>query len=381
MRLVHLTGGALLAALVAVPSLASGQTNPPPSGGSTGNSPSIQIGATIFYDYTATTEPKSKDADGNTITSNAFNVTRSYINVTGHISDVVSFRLTPDITRSGDTGSTLNGALVFRIKYAYAQFDLSQWTGKWRNTFVRAGAQPTPYLDYMEGIYRYRFQGPIFAERESFEGATLLTSSDVGASFHTTFPGNFGDFHAGVYNGEGSTRAEANDQKSVQIRATVRPIAYSTSQVGGRSLGVTVFYDADAYQRSAARRRFLLSLTVEHKRLNAGFELLDAQDQPSRFRSEIGSRGWSFWATPFVKERGNGLEGLIRVDRFRPNNNLSGQEKQRVIAGIAYWFPHPGVPATAALLFDVERVTFSGFPSTPAAASQQRVAVHGLINF
>lgn len=381
MRLVRLTRGALLAVFVAIPSLASGQTNPPPSGGGTGNPPSTQVGATIFYDYTATTDPKSKDADGNTITSNAFNVTRSYINVTGNISDVVSFRLTPDITRSGDPGSTLNGALVLRIKYAYAQFDLSQWTGKWRNTWVRAGAQQTPYIDYMEGIYRYRFQGTLFAERESFESASLLTSADVGASFHTTFPGNFGDFHAGVYNGEGSTRAEANDRKSVQIRATVRPIAYSTSQVGGRSLGVTVFYDADAYQQSAARRRFVTSLTVEHKRLNAGFEFLDAQDQASRFRSEIGSRGWSVWATPFVKERGNGLEGLIRIDRFMPNKTLSAQEKQRVIAGVAYWFPHPGVPATAALLFDVEQVTFSGFPSTPANARQQRIAVHGLINF
>lgn len=344
-------------------------------------SPSIQLGATVFWDYTFTKEPKSKDADGNTISPNAFNVTRTYVNLTGRISDLISFRVTPDITRNADPGSTLNGQLVLRVKYAYASLDLGRWTGKWRNSWIRAGAQPTPYLDYMEGIYRYRFQGPLFAERESFEGASILNSADTGVSFHASFPGNFGDFHAGYYNGEGVTRTEPNNQKALQLRATVRPIAYSTSPVGGRALGVTVFYDADRYQQAAERRRLMLSVTIEHRRLNTGFEFLGGRDQASSFRSAISSRGWSFWVTPFLKERGNGWEGLFRIDRFVPDTNLSAQEKQRVIAGAAYWFPHPGSASTAALLVDVEQVTFTSFPSTPANTRQQRIAVHGLINF
>ena len=32
-----------------------------------------------------------------------------------------------------------------------------------RGTWVRFGLQQTPYVDFMEGIYRYRFQGNIFA--------------------------------------------------------------------------------------------------------------------------------------------------------------------------------------------------------------------------
>jgi len=57
------------------------------------------------------------------------------------------------------------------------------------------------------------------------------------------------------------------------------------------------------------------------------------------------------------------------------------QKKNRVIAGLAYWFPHPGGSATAALLLDYEQVTFPNFPAAAANAKQQRLALHGLINF
>ena len=57
--------------------------------------------------------------------------------------------------------------------------------------------QQTPLVDFMESVYRYRFQGTVFEEREGF-----LSSSDVGVSFHYNLPGNYGDVHAGIYNGE-----------------------------------------------------------------------------------------------------------------------------------------------------------------------------------
>src|SRR4051794_35555766 len=74
------------------------------------DTPSIKVGATIFADYTVVERPKIKDADGNEVTSNAFNVGRSYINITGNISHLVSFRVTPDIARESGTGSSLSGS-------------------------------------------------------------------------------------------------------------------------------------------------------------------------------------------------------------------------------------------------------------------------------
>ena len=67
---------------------------------------------------------------------------------------------------------------------------------------MRLGIQQTPWVDFEEGIYRYRFQGTVFSEREG-----LLSSADAGASFHYTLPSNYGDLHAGLYNGEGYNKA------------------------------------------------------------------------------------------------------------------------------------------------------------------------------
>jgi len=334
---------------------------------------SIRIGAVIYYDFTTTTSPKAKDTDGNSITQSVFNVGRAYINVQGNISHRMAFRITPDIARESNGASALNGGLVYRIKYAYAQINLDDWTGNWKTTWVRLGIQQTPYVDYHEGIYRYRFQGTIFVERDGF-----LTSSDAGASFHTSLPNNYGELHAGFYNGDGYARAEVNDQKAFQVRGTVRPFA-QTSSVIARGLRVTGFYDADHYVKNAERQRFVFNTMFEHAHVNAGVDYLNASDRtPSAHSTKVDSEGWSFWVTPFVQTKGEGLEALIRYDHLTPDTTKTDQERQRTIAGVSYWFPHPGGAATAALLLDYERVKFQGFTNQP---TQQRIAVHGLINF
>ena len=175
------------------------------------------VGTTIFGDYTITDKPKGTDADGNEFTPNAFNIGRAYINVTGNISHVISFRVTPDIARESGTGSSLSGSYTFRLKYAFAQFNLDQWMT--RGTWARLGMQQTPWVDDEESIYRYRFQGTVFAEREGY-----LSSSDVGASFHYNLPGNYGDVHAGVYNGETYSKPEVNQEKGFMVRGAFRPL-------------------------------------------------------------------------------------------------------------------------------------------------------------
>src|SRR5690348_16944645 len=96
---------------------------------------SARVGAVIFYDYTFQDTPKSTDTAGNTISPNAFNVTRAYLNITGNISHIVSYRITPDInsTRFNIAGASnnMNGSYVFRLKYAYAQLALTDYTGQW----------------------------------------------------------------------------------------------------------------------------------------------------------------------------------------------------------------------------------------------------------
>src|SRR5207244_11960957 len=112
LRRVLLT--AALAALVAAPTLA--QVTPAAGYTPPDDTPSVRVGTTIYTDYTYIDEPTVKDADGNVIHSNSFNVSRAYINVTGNLSHWVAFRVTPDVSRESGAGSSLSGSLTFRLK-------------------------------------------------------------------------------------------------------------------------------------------------------------------------------------------------------------------------------------------------------------------------
>jgi hypothetical protein len=353
------------------PALAAAQAPAPPSATPPPNptdTPNIRIGAVIYADYTFTASPETTDSDGNRVHPNAFNVGRSYLNITGNISRVVNFRITPDIARETGAGSSLNGSLVFRIKYAFLQTNLDQWM--WSGSWARLGIQQTPIVDFEEGIYRYRFQGTVFSEREGF-----LTSSDAGASFHTNVAQDYGEIHVGIYNGEGYSRLEANDTKAFQVRGSLRPFPKRPAM---RGLRVHGFWDNDAYVKDAAKKRAMAMVTFEHPKLNAGFDYLAASDRASISSRKRDAHGFSFWVTP---RAGNGWEGLIRVDRIEPDD-LADAHRNRAIVGGAYWFPHQG-NVLAALLLDYEHVSLTtNAPATVAPVpTQKRVAVHGLITF
>ena len=334
------------------------------------DTPSIRVGAVIYADYTYQQEPKITDAGGSEVSLNSFNIGRSYINITGNINHYIAFRITPDITRETGVGSSLNGSYTFRLKYAFAQFNLDDWMT--RGSWTRLGMQQTPWVDFAEQVYRYRFQGQVFSERETFQGTGFLTSSDLGASFHYNFPLDYGEIHAGVYNGEGYTRFEANATKALQVRGTVRPLHVHPVL---RGLRVTGFYDADAYVKRAEKRRGLFAVTFEHPYLNASVEYLSTKDQTLPTAAAVDGKGWSVWVTPRSTK---GWEGLLRFDHFDVSKTDS-QQRERQIYGVAYWFPHQGNVSTA-LLVDVDNAKFKNFPST-VPPTQRRIGLHGLVSF
>jgi hypothetical protein len=332
------------------------------------DTPSFKVGATIFADYVWQQSPRTTDADGNRIHANAFNVTRAYINVTGNLNHWISYRITPDVVRETGSGSSLSGSLNFRLKYAFAQFGLDDWVTK--GAWVRFGIQQTPYLDYSEGIYRYRFQGTMFPERV-LSGAAF-TSSDAGISMRYPLPGEHGEIHGGFYNGEGYSRAEANDEKAFQIRATFIPMPKDALWKG---LRLTAFVDEDHYVAGAKRERFIGQVTFQHPRGTLGLELVRATDRTSSRVPAIDSNGWSLWATPKIGKKG--WELLLRHDDFKPNDDTS-QKARRNIAGIAYWVPNLQ-KVTVAVLLDYDSLVQSNF--TPARADDTRYGVKLLINF
>jgi hypothetical protein len=354
------TALALLPAAAALAQVTPAAGHTPPD-----DAPKIAVGTVIYANYTYQDEPTAKDADGNTINPSSFEISRAYINVTGSLHHLVSFRVTPDIagrfgtsvssTLTGGlpgekittTGSTTyDGNLVFRLKYAFGQFNLDDWLP--RGSWIRLGQQQTPYLDFMEGIYRYRFQGTTYVERQGY-----ITSSDPGLSAHVNLPNNYGDAHFGFYNGDGYSKAEANDQKAFQIRGTLRPLAPVPIWKG---LRLTAFYDADHFIKNGPRDRFVGSATFEHKYVNLGFDYLKTTDRTSGLATgkDVKGEGWSVWVTPRTTV---GLEALFRYDDTKPNTSISARQK-RTIFGVAYWFIKSEKKDSACILADMEKVDY-----------------------
>jgi len=373
--------GAVALVSVLWPGIGSAQVTPAAGFTPPDDTPSIRVGATIFTNYTYQTDPKITDADGNSVHRSGFDVARAYINVTGNISHIVAFRITPDIARETNPASSLSGSLEFRVKYAFLQTNFDDWMT--RGSWARFGIQQTPYVDFAEGIYRYRFQGTMFVERAGY-----MSSSDAGASFHYNLASNYGDVHVGLYNGENYNRAEVNDQKAIMIRATARPFARKAPVL--RGLRGSFFFTGDNYVKRGDRKRTVGTVTYEHTYATAGFEYIHAHDERSALpgNPNVTGRGYSIWVTP--KEK-HGWEGLIRYDHLTPDTStalaplstagnlttpLDSQQQNRVIVGVSYWFPHQGT-VSSALLLDYDGQIFKHLTAAPTKS----VAVHGLINF
>ena len=320
----------------------------------------FKVGATIFTDFTYQAAPRITDSDKSAVRKSEFEVRRAYINLTGGAADLISFRITPDVAARQSTtvsgtglpadlkvGTSFDGSLTVRIKYAFAQVSFDKFGSAGKGAWIRVGQQQTPYIDFMEGIYRYRFQGTGFAERQG-----LLSSSDVGVSGHYELPRGYGDVHAGLYNGETYTKPEVNGQKAFQIRGSLRPRPGGGSLKG---LRLHLFYDHDAPVGGAARHRVATDVTFEHPRLHLGVHHLRAQDQPSgRSPVEVRAKGWSVWITPRPVA---GLEGLFRYDHYQPNTAVRAF-KREVIVGAAYWLRRVKAPQAVAVLVDYDRTDY-----------------------
>lgn len=316
--------------------------------------------------------PKANDAAQQSYRPNAFNITRAYVNVAGSFNPVFSFRITSDIARETAAGDSLDGSYVARLKFAYAQFTLDKWTGNFKETWIRFGMTPTPFVESRDAVYRYRWWGQLMPEKEG-----LLVSADSGVSLHTAFPKNYGDVQISVVNGEGYQKPEVNAQKALQARVTVRPLAQSSSEPM-KAFRVSWFYDLDHYMKNADRKRGIYSVSYETAHANAGADIVRSHDETAPGAGLVNGDGWDLFLTPFLKAKGNGPEALVRFDHWRPDTSKS-DTRERLVLGASYWWTPKGTGVSAALMFDYEGVTVK----TPSflQPDQRRVALHTVLTF
>jgi len=218
----------------------------------------IKLGATFFglYRYYANTGfgPQTltllnTPGPGNN-GFNSFDVDRTYLNFFFSPNKALTFRVTPNIyrqysTASGvklgsvtGTGSTENGNLVLRLKYAYMDFNTlfanSKAFGKDKLTF---GQTQQPLTDWEEGLYGFRFVN--------------LTPWNY-LSLSSTYPGvklhgpimlhgkQYLDYDIGVFNDQSFHAYETGDKKQVMARLSYYPLGAESNYQG---LGLTGFVD------------------------------------------------------------------------------------------------------------------------------------------
>ena len=308
----------LLAITTFMAASAAAQTTPAPAAPSPAPEyPIVRVGMVAYTQYDVELE--------NRRAFNAFDLTRGYININGQLSNRVRFRFTPDVRRVTD--GSLSGSLVMRVKYAFVQLDNIGPARSW----VRVGAHQTPWLDFEESINRYRVQGTMFSERENL----IPGSSDFGVGYFAPL-GKYVDVQGGVYNGEGYAQTDINKYKSAQGRLTVRPFAGAGLANG---LRVSGFYNAGWYDTGRPRRLGIMMASYEHPKIVATMQYLKATEKPLASIRTIDRSGTSGFLE--VRRGPTGWAGLLRVDAYDPDRQVSVDSDHRVIAGGAYWFNTP----------------------------------------
>ena len=285
-----------------------------------------------------------------------FIIKRGYINVEAKLFSFMSARITPDVTQE-ETGD-----LKVRLKYAYAKFtprDLGFIT----KPEVEFGVVHMPWLDFEEHLNNYRMQDTMFMERfglfdSADMGVTLmgLLGGSLPEEYRKTvnnyFPGRFGSFAFGVYNGGGYHAREENTNKAFEGRLTLRPLpdqapGLQFSYFGVRGKGNSAAapdWSVDSVMASYESRLMVLTGTWVDALGNQSGLAVDASGQA------LDSKGWSLFGEAKLSPR---ISVIARYDRFDPNQASEDDTQSRTIVGAAY---HIGKGNT--VLVDYDRLTF-----------------------
>jgi hypothetical protein len=159
---------------------------------------------------------------------NEFLIKRGYLTVKKELKSWLGSRITVDVRQDE------SGDMKVRLKYIYADVKIPN-AGPVTKPHLEFGMVPTPWLSFETAINRYRMRDKMYIQR-----AGVITSSDIGLvvmgnllgdidreyreAVNSKYPGRYGSFAVGVYNGGGYSAHENNQNKVVQARLSIRPL-------------------------------------------------------------------------------------------------------------------------------------------------------------
>jgi hypothetical protein len=314
----------------------------------------LSIGALWYLSY------QNGESGGNDY--DKFVIKRGYIDVQKKLAPWLDARITPDVTQD-DTGD-----VKVRLKYAYAKLNINS-QGFLTKPNLEFGLAHTPWLDFEEHVNIYRCQDTMFSERNgNFASADFgvmfggLLGGEVDKEYQKqvtkAYPGKYGSFAVGVYNGGGYHAKEKNENKALEGRITIRPapgslpgLQFSYFGVYGKgNVAPTPTLDAPDW-------RFNLAfVSYEHKYATLTGQYLYARGNAAgTFVDSHGEAykhdGYSFFGEARMPAQKSSI--LARWDHYKPNKDVSDNENDRTIVGYAYHLPMGSM-----FLVDYERLNY-----------------------
>jgi hypothetical protein len=300
--------------------------------------PHVTLGGLAYISY--------QNGDKNDQAYSKVLVKRAYVDTKAKILPYLSARATFDITQDS------TGDWKSRFKYAYGAFSTDR-IGFIASPVIEFGLDHMPWLDFEESINNFRMQDEMFMERNG-----IFNSADVGLlvggyfggempaeykkDVASGYPGKYGSFQIGVYNGAGYHASEANTNKVLEGRITIRPVPdvipglqFTYFGINGKGNTVlepdwTLNVGMISFQSTWA---VITGQYIDGKGAQSG-TAVDAQG------NSLKRNGWS----GFVEAKLTKQWSLIaRYDNFNANTDASDQTQKRTIGGIAYKLGHNNV--------------------------------------
>jgi len=276
---------------------------------------------------------------------NRFGVDRGYITIRHQLTDRLSGRITPDVSvdREGDG----EGDLELRLKYAFIDYALDDiWI--FTQPHVEFGLVHRPWLDFEEHVNYYRVQGTMFLERNH-----IFNSGDYGFTVFSMFggqmdeeyrervnsryPGRYGSFAIGLYNGGGYHAIEKNTNKSLEARLTLRPLPKALPGLQLSYHGVYGKGNEGDKPDWTVSLLFVgwesphLVLTGQYYWGKGNMRGTAVDDDGNALRQD----GASLFAE--MRSRRNGLSLIGRIDLFDDTPDIAADHRRRFVLGAAYY--------------------------------------------
>ncbi len=313
----------------------------------------LSIGSTSYLSY----ESSLKDGD---FANGRFKINRSYITIKKNLLDHLSFGITIDAHQDE------TGYMKAILKYIYANFNFNDWAFI-TSPNIEFGIVHTPWLDFEEHTNYYRMQGTMFMERSK-----LFNSADFGftvcgliggkidedyqKNVNKKYPGKYGSFAFGIYNGGGYHSLENTENKTFKSRLTIRPLPQIIPGLQLSYFGIfgkgNKSYGLDSIPEWL-NHAFMLSYEHKYFTLTGQFVTGKGNQKGDFVFDTYKASEISGYSTFLEIKPDDNWKGIIRYDNFDKNINLDNDLEQRIIVGIGYDFGDHNI-----LILDYDKTIF-----------------------